>query len=62
MAYTNASGCVMIFSTPKCYFLTILGKHLTAAGVLRKKYLVFPTYALTREKCFGIHILGPSLN
>ena len=41
MGYTNPSWWVIIFFfVPKCHFLTIWWKNLTAAGVLRK-YIKF---------------------
>ena len=37
MGYTNPFGWIMIlFFVPKCHFLTIWWKNLTAAGVLRQ--------------------------
>ena len=69
VGYTNPSWWVMIFFfVPKCHFLTIWWKNLTAIGGLRK-YIWFsiPVPKIkfdpppTREKCFGDQILGSSL-
>ena len=70
MGYTNASRWVMIlFHTKMSFFDNFVKKNLTAAGVIRK-YIWFslpiPKIKLDPppqgKKCFGVHILGPSLN
>ena len=56
------------FFMPKCHFLTIWWKNLTAAGVLRKNvWFLYLSLKLSltlpnKGKCFSVHILGPSLS
>ena len=61
MGYTNAFGWIMNYFTPKDHFMTILWKRPYSSwsfSLLIPKIRPSPT----REKCFGVHILGPSLN
>ena len=70
MDHTNPSECAMIFFfMPKCHFLTIWWKNLTAGGVLRKNIWVFVPVPKTKfdlsstsKNHFGVHISGSSLN